>query len=139
MKKLIFTILTTITILGVNAQGNNLQFNRALFENYNPLLIQDPSSSFGTYYKIMNSAVVVPNNKIWKITNVQAEASDNILSTGTGVVYISKSGLNLFNRILQNEERITWLPSGSYDLKVTSTGYPNISVLITGLEFNIVQ
>ena len=32
MKKLILTILTTITIVGVNAQGNNLQFSRALFE-----------------------------------------------------------------------------------------------------------
>ena len=61
MKKLILTILTTITILGINAQGNNLQFNQVLNYEYSVYALNyETSYSAGT--------IIVPQNKVWKIT-----------------------------------------------------------------------
>jgi len=130
MKKLILTILTTITILGVNAQGNNLQFNRALYENYvaNGVNVNVP--------EVLNSSFTVPANKVWKITSANAQGD----SYGA-VFYISKSGLNSFNR--SNDFPI-WLPEGIYDMKVSSSAtssgntLDDIYIVISGIEFNIV-
>ena len=139
MKKIILTILTTITILGVNAQGNNLQFNRALFEQISLPLVQLPGNSNSG--AISNSAIVIPSNKVWKITSVECEYNYNqvqYVPLNATYVGISKSGFNLFSEI-DVGEKILWLPEGTYDLKITSDTYPfDAIVLINGIEFNIV-
>ena len=99
MKKLIFTILTTITILGVNAQGNNLQFNRALFET----IFSSIPDNLSPNMSISNS-FTVPTGKVWKITEVNS--SNKTLTNTEGGFFseflISKNAQNEFIRIKKN-------------------------------------
>ena len=134
MKKLIFTILTTITILGINAQGNNLQFNRALFEDLGTV-----TTSTGTI-TIQNS-FTVPTNKIWKVLGMDAR-SLNLLYT-SNYIGISKSGNKKFMiapTTGTGNDKIIWLPEGSYDVKMKGQQSSNVIyyLTLTGVEFNIV-
>ena len=141
MKKYLF-ILFVFSFNFLIAQGNNLQFNRALYENFTVTLSQVSGSSFGIMEGNASSIINVPANKVWKITYVNTTTQNNA-SGGYGncVAYISKSGLNLFNDFYNTvDDNILWLPSGSYDLKVTNqSNEPTSSTLLIGIEFNIVQ
>ena len=141
MKKLILTILTTLTILGVNAQGNNLQFNRALFET----IFSSIPDNLSPNYTILNS-FTVPTGKVWKITDVN---SSNRTSTNTegGFIsefLISKNAQNEFIRIKKNVDKtqeIIWLPEGSYDISLSGlngTSSIQYNIIVSGIEFNIV-
>jgi len=142
MKKLILTILTTITILGVNAQGNNLQFNRALFESVATFIYNITTNDI----EIQNS-FTVPAGKTWKITAIGG--SDRILSNtdvnNASSIWISKSGENKFMNLAatRGTELINplWLPEGSYDVFARGGNQSprTYHVLISGIEFNIVQ
>ena len=144
MKKIILTILTTITILGINAQGNNLQFNRALFET----VFSEIPDNLSPNYTLQN-AFTVPSNKTWKITkwNSSNRSSINTESGYIGRFYISKSGQNDFIYISTNinnskTQEIIWFPEGTYDISIGDiTGLTSIehNIIFTGIEFNIVQ
>ena len=135
MKKLILTIVTTITIWGVNAQGNNLQFNRAFNYEYSQLC-----SLENQLYSAGN--ITVPQNKVWKITHssVYSSSANNFL----GTFFIDNILVNLGNSRGQTYVRnpgIIWLNSGNYTVYLSSTygSAQNIKSTISGIEFNIVQ
>jgi len=136
MKKLILTILTTITILGVNAQGNNLQFNRALFEDYT---VQAPS---GSDYHIISNAFTIPAGKVWKVTSLSASITGPNQYIA-GDVGISKSSVQKYSvsrsiGVGNTSEMVLWIPEGSYDIRVYSADAGWYNVILSGLEFNIV-
>ena len=66
MKKIFLTILTTITILGVNAQGSDLIFSRVIDTTLSVTI----SSCTNMYTsKTFGASITVPSNKVWKITS----------------------------------------------------------------------
>ena len=99
MKKLILTILTTITILGVNAQGNNLHFNRALFET----IFSAIPDNLTPYYVVQNS-FTVPTGKVWKITEINSsnKTSNNTQTGQITEIWVSKNGQDEFMKIRKN-------------------------------------
>ena len=139
MKKLILTILTTITILGVNAQGNNLQFNRALFET----VCTSTGNQVG-YHNITNS-FTIPVGKIWKINFVEGSDFKNLnwsLSNANDIaeVYLSRAGQDNYMEImLGSYNSPLWLPEGSYDVSFTcGSSNRDYNLIFSGIEFNIV-
>ena len=136
MKKLIFTILTTITILGVNAQGNNLQFNRALYETVTTTQI-----NLRSYYNISN-AFTIPAGKVWKITYVTSSDAINSSSTAQRInnLYVSKSGQEEYGEVfLSANNPPLWLPEGTYDLNFNcNSSNKDYNLIFSGIEFNIV-
>lgn len=135
MKKLIFTILTTITILGLNAQGNNLQFNRAFNYEYSQLCsLQYQLYSAGSF--------TVPTNKVWKITHSSVYSSTNASYSGALLIDNIKVCAGRIGASSASEKGgILWLKSGNYSvyLMSTSTSNQDIRSTISGIEFNIVQ
>ena len=137
MKKIILTILTTITILGVNAQGNNLQFNRAFNYEYSQLCsLQDQLYSAGS--------ITVPQNKVWKITHSSVYNSTHISHSGSLLIdNILVSRGRISNGTTDGIDGIIWLNSGNYTVYLVSTStsnsITNIKSTISGIEFNIVQ
>ena len=138
MKKLILTILTTITILGVNAQGNNLQFNQVIDLTFNV--------STATRLSTITSAFTIPTGKVWKITK-----AGGITVYGNGISnmesYYKKNTAQYFSPLTNSSDtQLTiWLASGTYDLKADFDGFFNGSLLdpasisLNGIEFNVVQ
>ena len=135
MKKLILTILTTITILGVNAQGNNLQFNRALFDDLGSLFHTVSGSSPNNY----TISFTVPTGKVWKITKFNALSSYDDATR----IRISKSSSYSSAMLAPKNtgDPLIWLPSGTYDVTIMenySSSSWTTNVMVTGIEFNIV-
>ena len=145
MKKLILTILTTITILGVYAQGNNLQFNRALFERYDIDCIGNFSN--GAFYQ--SNTFTIPANKVWKINktsiSLRAYSSSSNDLTFHGMMAVSLANENKFFLLTDfpsdaaSNENLIWLPSGTYDIKVKVNFSGTYDIIFNGIEFNIVQ
>ena len=138
MKKLILTILTTITIWGVNAQGNNLEFNRAFNYVYSQLCsVEDQLYSAGS--------ITVPQNKVWKITHSSVYNSFYVSHSGSFLIdNIIVSAGRLENSSANNSSYgIIWLNSGNYTVYLVSTSTSGsnstIKSTISGIEFNIVQ
>ena len=134
MKKTILFLFTIFTFSLLSAQGNNLQFNRALYENYSVI-----ATSGYDYYTLTN-AFTVPTDKVWKVTSLTGSitSSNQYLSDDVG---ISKNGAGSFSVNRNNSmQKTLWLPSGSYDIRVFShsTG-GNYKVVLSGVEFNLVQ
>ena len=134
MKKIILTILTTITIWGVNAQGNNLEFNRAFNYEYSQLCsLEDQLYSAGN--------ITVPQNKVWKITHSSVYSSSIISYEGTLFIDNIKVCAGRIEASGASEKGgILWLKSGNYSvyLMSTSTSNQDIKSTISGIEFNIV-
>jgi hypothetical protein len=133
MKKLILTILTTITIFGVNAQGNNLQFNQSIFFD-----LSNTNQQSGIWES--SGTFTVPANKTWKIT------STSCYESGSNEAYYSNvCKLKINNHIINNSSAVRtafyplWLPQGTYTV-YTYTNITNYSSFssISGIEFNIV-
>ena len=119
-------------------QGNNLQFSRALFEDYTVFA----TSNYD--YFIISNAFSVPSGKVWKITSLTATVtSQNQYISGD--VGISKSGLQKYSSTIysnsQNNNVVIWLTEGSYDLRIYSSNAGNAAynAILSGIEFNIVQ
>ena len=135
MKKLILTILTTITILGVNAQGNNLQFNQAIFQEF---IFTVPSSYSERFF--VAGTITVPQNKVWKITSSSAYCTD---INANDKMY--EAGIKINNHLLRFEEEShephpIWLNPGNYNIWLANGygAYPKTIGSISGIEFNIV-
>lgn len=140
MKKLILTILTTITILGANAQGNNLQFNRALFETI------CTTTAYLTDYHNITNAFTIPVGKVWKINNLEGSDFKNLSGSPENAndiakVYLSRAGQdNYMEIILGSFNSPLWLPEGSYDISlVCNSSNKDYNLIFSGIEFNIVQ
>jgi hypothetical protein len=137
MKKIILTILTTITIWGINAQGNNLEFNQVIDLTFNV--------STATRLSTITSAFTIPTGKVWKITK-----AGGITAYGNGISnmesFYKKNTAQYFSSLTDNSDtQLTiWLASGTYDLKADFDGFFNssladpASISLNGLEFNIV-
>ncbi|MDC6470759.1 hypothetical protein PQZ52_02180 [Flavobacteriales bacterium] len=135
MKKLILTILTTITIWGVNAQGNNLQFNQAIFQEFIFTVPQGYSERF-----FNAGTITVPQNKVWKITSSSAYCTD---INPNDQMY--QAGIKINNHLLRFEERShephpIWLNPGNYTIWLANgvTAYQKTIGSISGIEFNLV-
>ena len=130
MKKIILTILTTITIWGVNAQGNNLEYSQSIYLDY-----INPSSGVQGNTNHSVGTFTVPVNKTFKITSSSCTQS----SGGDPDLYGEGSCQVKINRHKLNNNSILWLPSGTYTVytMVAGTNWRS-AVAITGLEFNIV-
>lgn len=136
MKKLILTILTTITILGINAQGNNLQFNQVLNYEYSVYALNyETSYSAGT--------IIVPQNKVWKITYSSVYSSTEPNNSGALLIDNIKVCAGRLASTTSSDETggILWLKSGNYTVYLMSTtdNGQEIKATISGIEFNIVQ
>lgn len=133
MKKLILTILTTITIWGVNAQGNNLQFNQVINQDF----IGNVDSQ--TFYII--GTITVDPNKTLKITSFMGfrndhSTSDIYVKINNMMVISSESGADAYIA-----DTPIWLESGAHTVyfKGAGTVLQPASFSISGIEFNIVQ
>lgn len=70
MKKIFLTILTTITILRVNAQGSDLIYSRVI----DTVLIAETSTCTDLYANpVISPSITVPSGFVWKITSISME------------------------------------------------------------------
>ena len=130
MKKLfLFTFLILSTL--ASAQGN-LQFNRALMETYT-----GSTWNSSTNTQPIVATIVVPTGKVWKI-----ESTSFIHQEVWGFTHSNNIRAFIGNFIFENlNNRITWLPAGSYSLRFyDSTGGSAATYIfsVSGIEFNIV-
>ena len=130
MKKLfLFTFLILSTL--ASAQGN-LQFNRALMETYT-----GSTWNSSTNTQPIVATIVVPTGKVWKI-----ETTSFIHQEVWGFTHSNNIRAFIGNFIFENlNNRITWLPAGSYSLRFyDSTGGSAATYIfsVSGIEFNIV-
>ena len=128
-KSILFTFLILSTL--ANAQGN-LQFNRALMETYT-----GSTWNSSTNTQPIVATIVVPTGKVWKI-----ETTSCIHQEAWGITHNNNIRAFIGNFIFENlNNRITWLPAGSYSLRFyDSTGGSEATYIfsVSGIEFNIV-
>jgi hypothetical protein len=135
MKSLIVTLFCICCFMQVSklhAQGNNLQFNQALF-----IAFSEPVS-IGL---IFSQTIIVPANKVWKIESASLNSGNNINQRINPMV----GSLSINDNMIFNDSVIVhmpiWVPSGSYTLKGTYnilSGGTMINGFISGIEYNIV-
>jgi hypothetical protein len=137
--KLILLVTCLIQVKTVKSQGNNLQFNQAIYTNIN----YSPSNQYTTTQNL-----TVPTNKVWKIESAAA-GSNNVNSNGVLIPggTISVNDIVIFsspNPVLPNLPNLSnlplWLPSGNYTLSIsTDGGYTGVwKGFISGIEYNVV-
>ena len=128
-KSILFTFLILSTL--ASAQGN-LQFNRALMETYT-----GSTWNSSTNTQPIVATIVVPTGKVWKI-----ESTSFIHQEVSGFTHSNNIRAFIGNFIFENlNNRITWLPAGSYSLRFyDSTGGSAATYIfsVSGIEFNIV-
>ena len=128
-KSILFTFLILSTL--ASAQGN-LQFNRALMEIYT-----GSTWNSSTNTQPIVATIVVPTGKVWKI-----ESTSFIHQEVWGFTHSNNIRAFIGNFIFENlNNRITWLPAGSYSLRFyDSTGGSAATYIfsVSGIEFNIV-
>ena len=130
MKKIILTVLTIITIWGVNAQGNNLQFNQVINQTFTVNVTANERW-------FASSTITVPIDKVWKITSSSAYASDINVSNER---YYSGGYIKIGDHVVKESNFPVWLSSGTYTiwLSVLTTSCPKITGSISAIEFKIV-
>jgi hypothetical protein len=107
------------------SQGNNLEFNRVIYETISGVATSNTPSVINT------KNLTVPANKIWKLENTTVNFQ--LGSVGYYSCYLDGLLLNAYNPI--------YLPSGSYTLQLVgwvSSGTGNGGGYISGIEYNIV-
>ena len=128
-KSILFTLLILSTL--ASAQGN-LQFNRALMETYT-----GSTWNSSTNTQPIVATIVVPTGKVWKI-----ESTSFIHQEVWGFTHSNNIRGFIGNFIFENlNNKITWLPAGSYSLRFyDSTGGSAATYIfsVSGIEFNIV-
>ena len=134
MKKIILTILTTITILGINAQGNNLEFNRVINQDF----IGNVDSQI--FYNI--GTITVDPNKTLKISSFMGfrdTHSSSYVNVKINNMMVISSGTSQGEKIFAATP--IWLGSGTHIVYFKGSGsvLQPASFSISGIEFNIVQ
>ena len=136
MKKIILTVLTIITILGLKAQGNNLQFNQVLNYEYTHGVIG--VNLLQSWFNV--GLITVPPNKVYKIT------SGSIHIATSSKFFFDFGAIKVGEHLVsggENDSHINncpiWLGTGTYNV---SLAYSNSGQVLYGalsiIEFNIV-
>lgn len=146
-----FALVITVLMFAFSskAQGN-LQFNRAIDNNYSISVAGSSTGASG--YNITTTTITVPAGKVWKIeachvstsgsSNPTAYSSPGATSSSIGLsvtldLGVISNGSNGFNGPL-------WLAAGAHTLVLYGTAYNTSqtythNVLMSGIEFNITQ
>ena len=142
--KLHLTLLTFIltSINSVFSQNNNLQFNRALFEEFT---ITVPLNSTNVSINAYNTSIgnlIVPTGKVWKIESTNTLKKTFLDATNFYHEYGSSSYM-INHFFFPASVYPIWLPAGTYPIILNQSvnGYPNQinwSLNISGIEFNLV-
>ena len=131
---ILFTLLAFAS-LNTKAQGN-LQFNRAFTET-----IADYGISSTTKY----DTLVVDSGKVLKITAVSVSPGNS----STSMNYLSFMKVTLDNFLISSNtyqstslpQMPIWLPEGThiFTSRYISSGNSRLVLVISGIEFNVVQ
>ena len=131
------SILFAFTLNFSIAQGNNLQFNQVITNQYSKFC----NSPF---FKYSVDTIIVPQNKVWKITHSSVYNDDE--DGYSASIFIDnikvRSDRTAIGTGNPPSDNILWLKSGSYTvylMSLTVGGNHNINGSISGIEFNIVQ
>ena len=139
MKKLLIILFTFLIAQGIYSQGNNLQFNQVVNQDFNTSGVVYQWNNAGTF--------TVGANKVLKITSVSAfmksSAGSNSfpcdMKIGEKLVYNSRGNGQADGNSIQTP---IWFGSGSYTVYLfrhSATNADNQHGSISGVEFNIVQ
>ena len=141
MKKILLFIFTIFTFSYFFGQGNNLQFNQVINQDFTIT----PSNSW-TWTNA--GTIVVPANKVLKITSCSSYKNGNTTSRdaypsnmriGSKLVYGTQIGATS-EGVGFNISMPVWLATGTYNVELMSSSAGNqINGSISGVEFNIVQ
>ena len=142
--KLHLTLLTfiLISINSVFSQNNNLQFNRALFEEYSMTFPANSTIVSTTGGTTFISNLTVPIGKVWKIESSNRLVKTDYSSTSSGLTVNCQFWINKFN-FQGSEIYPIWLPAGTYTIylnqQASGLSYQiTASLTISGIEFNLV-
>ena len=141
--KLHLTLLTfiLISINSVFSQNNNLQFNRALFEEFTitvPLNSTNVSINQNTSF----GDLIVPTGKVWKIESINT--MKKTFFSPTYFTHENNTSSFMINHfIIPAPVYPIWLPAGTYPINFNQScnGYTyqiTWSLNISGIEFNLV-
>ena len=125
------------------AQGNNLQFNRAIFSELSQ------SVGANVFNDVSIGIITVPQGKVWKLERVSLVGN---FPCNVGITYYSTfSGILFLNNLVVGGENGNydgfcpiWLPEGTYTFKsnLSPSGACinhayNLKVSYNGIEFNL--
>jgi hypothetical protein len=138
MKRIItFLTIAFACINLANAQGN-LQFNRVVNIEFRRTF-----PAYGTTY--VDTNIVVPTGKIWKVESSQGIASQDSLFLNPGPVYSLSNNGNPNPTIdyLPIYATKPYLPTGTYKLGIWINSAQSYiygyKIMVTAVEFNVVQ
>lgn len=133
MKKLLLTIIITLSFSSLKAQGN-LQFNAVKRISFTNVTVP-----YGNEYIV--GTLIVPQGKVWKIE------SSSVIISNNGACRLDIDGQIVFVGYASNaDHRATyspplWLATGTYNISVYQnigiTTYGNVK--ISAIEFNITE
>ena len=139
MKKILFILFTLLMPDSIFSQGNNLQFNQ--------VINQDFSSTCNTAYTWSNAGTfTVSPNKVLKITSCSAFATDN-----NSLYNVGESSMKIGNKLVYHNnsnapagpEMPIWLDNGTYTVylfgKSNNSASKYLKGSISAVEFNVVQ
>ena len=128
MKKLILILFTFLMAHGFYSQGNNLQFNQVIFQEF--------TASAGYQSWVNAGTITVGANKVLKISSLSSNYGSNFQS-GPDLKIGSLLAIDGNDRV----DLPIWLPAGSYNITMYwyQNASVNVSATISGVEFNIVQ
>ena len=142
--KLHLTLLTfiLISINSVFSQNNNLQFNKALFEEYSMTFPPNSTNVSSTSGTTFISNLTVPIGKVWKIESSNRFIKTTYNSLQSSVATNCQYWINNFN-MTGAEIYPIWLPAGTYTVSLNQQvdGNPyqiTTSLTISGIEFILV-
>ena len=127
MKKILLFIFTLFSLSYIFGQGNNLQFNQVIFQEFNT------TAGYDSYFYSAGT-ITVPSNKVWKIT-----------STGVNAHSGTANEREMDGKIMIGNHKCSsfpiWLNSGTYPIYLSTNNitFNYIDGSISGVEFNIVQ
>lgn len=133
MKKLLFILFTFSMIQGIYGQGNNLQFNQVVNQDF---------TAYGTGQNWYNAGTItVGANKVLKITSYMGFRGSSTINyikakIDNKLIYAVDNS----NDVLSADSPI-WLSSGTHTIYLTgwSNQFMDLNFSISGVEFNIVQ
>jgi hypothetical protein len=132
MKKLLFILFTFLMAHGVYSQGNNLQFNQVVNQDF---------TAIGNGLNWYNAGTItVGANKVLKITAYMGFRGTNNIN------YIqAKIDNKLIYAVANTNDLLSatpiWLSSGTHTIYLTgySSSNQDLNFSISGVEFNIVN
>jgi hypothetical protein len=136
--KMLLLLTCILQVKLLNAQGNNLQFNQAIYVTISLNGVLTTTQSF-----------TVPANKVWKIESAGTGFPDGAyqgflfpggsLGINNSVIYSCPYGVSLASVLPNVANFPIWLPSGTYSLKLSVDGGTSPwNGFISGVEYNLI-